>query len=86
LDFLIDTDFKPWLLEINSGPVTKEMDFPMLKGLVKIGIIGLKDPRPMEGNGNFDIEELRQHVDAWEFVKFTRARYALKNEIGVTNN
>ena len=71
----------PYLLEVNSGPVTKEDDFPMLRGLVKIAIIGVDDARPSPDN--YDADDLEKSVNDWKLVKTLRAYWAMGGEIEV---
>ena len=33
-DNMLDTNYNAWLLEINTGPVVKEGDFEMIRGIV----------------------------------------------------
>ena len=85
LDFMIskgeDGVMTPYLLEVNSGPVTKEDDFPMLRGLVKIAIIGVDDARPSPDN--YDADDLEKSVNDWKLVKTLRAYWAMGGEIEV---
>ena len=82
LDFIIDESQQPWLLEVNSGPVTKEEDFPMLRGLVKIAIIGVRDPRPYGASASIQAA-LDRNVSDWVQVSNVRAYFALSGEIEV---
>jgi hypothetical protein len=37
LDYMVDEDFRPWLLEVNTGPVLKDVeDMPLMRGIVDI--------------------------------------------------
>jgi len=82
LDFIIDENQRPWLLEVNSGPVTKEEDFPMLRGLVKIAIIGVHDPRPCGASAPTQAA-LDRNVSDWVQVSNVRAYFALSGEMEV---
>ena len=53
----------------------------MLRGLVKLGIVGVDDTRPLGGGTN--MKRATEASSNWKLVKSTRARYAVKNEIAV---
>ena len=80
-DFMLTKDLRPYCLEVNSGPVTKDMDLPMLRQLVGFALVAGTEAEQLHAARKGVCSRDPRH---WEKIgEDTPARFALADEVPV---